>query len=244
MHSNKFNCLFYLILFAYCLSMFTSCETPPTRKRVESPVFNQPSKPLNKKAKEENIEEVLTVKEQELIADLIPREPLPLDQNSTDSLSAKIVKNDELTHQQLEYLGLGYEKPSFIARMLLGGPQKTKDILSLNPNLSLHSKIKKNEIIKVPIKSLNIEPTLLTDYLVTKYAKIIREQLISKYKNQHLDSQTTLVKKGESLQDISLRLYGTTRYWTELYLLNADTLNDNFNIITAGQILVYYDHSQ
>jgi hypothetical protein len=51
-----------------------------------------------------------------------------------------------------------------------------------------------------------------------------------------------LVQPGDTLQKISQRLYGTTRLWTELYLVNGEKIQD-FNKLAPGTELSYYKHA-
>lgn len=51
-----------------------------------------------------------------------------------------------------------------------------------------------------------------------------------------LDKITITVKRGDTLQRISMRYYGTTRRWHEIFKLNSAKLN-SFNSIEVGQVL-------
>lgn len=64
---------------------------------------------------------------------------------------------------------------------------------------------------------------------VDEYAKPAKAEVKGSY-------EPYTVKKGDTLQKISLRLYGTTKNWHKLYELNKDTLKGP-NKIYPGQVI-------
>jgi len=60
--------------------------------------------------------------------------------------------------------------------------------------------------------------------------------LSEKYKNQKVEIY--FVQKNDTLQKISFQLFKTTRYWTELYILNSKTLK-KFDLLNIKEIYWY-----
>lgn len=129
------------------------------------------------------------------------------------------------------YDAVGGESLGRVAYALYGVRDQSK-ILADNPNLKLAKKIDAGQKIFFQFQTLRLQARYLTKGMLDRYtsdlAKVLREGAG--------ELEKTEVAKGETLQMVSKRLYGTTRYWTEIYLLNHEAL-PAYDKVTAGQTL-------
>lgn len=228
--------IFFSLLIAACASK---------RKFVESPLFNKSLPPETK----EEIESLPKVTQSEVIEKISPapvkpapqprtvltanrKAPPPSPVVATAATAADIQENEE-SQDYLIYVAKGGESLSFVAKSLLGSPQKTSLLKNWNPILA-SGPLKKEQEIKVKIEVLKPQPIYLTRSLITKYKTQLRGRLA-----RNSPQKTYVVKNGETLQTISQKLYATTRRWTELYLLNYDKMQDP-DILEKGTELKHY----
>ena len=135
------------------------------------------------------------------------------------------------------YLAVGGESIGRVAYALYGSRGASKLVYAKNPDLRGKKILSAEQKVYFDLEKLNPEPAYLTKTMIDQY----KNELSEKVKNLSNVSgeDTTSVARGETLQMVSERLYGTTRYWTELYLLNKDKLG-NYDKLSAGVVLNYH----
>lgn len=136
------------------------------------------------------------------------------------------------------YNPIGGETLGRVAYTLYGDRNKKQELLQLNPDLKRVKSLTADQNVYFDFANVNPEPTFLTKGLIDRYAS----QLAEKVSNKALTKSDVVVGSGETLQMVSQRLYGTTRYWTEIYLLNHDKLG-NYDKVAAGMSLTVYERA-
>lgn len=228
--------IFFSLLIAACASK---------RKFVESPLFNRSLPPETK----EEVESLPKVTQSEVIEKISPAPVKPAPQPRTvltvnrkapqpspvvaTAATATAIQQIEESQDYLIYVATGGESLSFVAKSLLGSPQKTSLLKNWNPTLAI-GPLRRDQEIKVKTEALKPQPIYLTRSLITKYKAELRGRL-----ERNSPQKTHVVKNGETLQTISQKLYATTRRWTELYLLNYDKLQDP-DILEKGTEIKHY----
>lgn len=147
-----------------------------------------------------------------------------------EAIAADEVQADNPPH----YDAIGGETLSFVAMSLYGSRGAVKQLLEKNPNLKTAKALEPGQKVYFDVDALNPQPRFLNKLLLNHYAKELAA---------HLDADTEKQKHivlghGETLQKLSMRLYGTGRYWPEIYLLNYHELPGGYDDVPAGTNLV------
>ena len=131
------------------------------------------------------------------------------------------------------YNAVGGESLGRVAYTLYGDRNWKKTLKPYNSDLS-GGKLASGQRVFFEFAGLKPQPMFLTKDLIDRYAN----ELADKMKSGDVTGQSTItVQPGETLQKLSARLYGTTRYWTEIYLLNREKLK-GYDSVSAGITLV------
>lgn len=129
------------------------------------------------------------------------------------------------------YKAAGGENLTSVAYTLYGS--KSVDILlRLNPQLKGKRTLAADERVNFEFDNLKPAPGFLSKDLIDRY----KDQLAAKIANNDGSIESTVVGAGDTLQKVSQRLYGTTRFWTELYLLNQDKLSGYDKLKNGAQL--------
>ncbi len=134
------------------------------------------------------------------------------------------------------YKSIGGESIRRVAYTLYGDSSFAKSLLEKNPGLKDVKKLEAEQKVFFDMDSAQPEPTYLTKDLINRYAAPLAERLNSVATKKGIEKTTVTISKGETLQDVSRRLYGSHRYWTEIYLVNQDKL-ENYDKVKPGIIL-------
>lgn len=133
------------------------------------------------------------------------------------------------------YNPIGGEKLGRVAYALYGSKKKTKILIEKNPSLATNQSLTAGQPVYFSFDGVRPQPKLLTKDLIDRYPSELAQKLEGEMASAKKSNVT--VGPGESLQTVSMRLYGTTRYWTELYLLNRDKIS-NYDNVKAGTELL------
>ncbi len=133
------------------------------------------------------------------------------------------------------YNPIGGESLGRVAYTLYGNRKLANELVRLNPDLQGVGSLRTDQKVYFDMDRLNPVATHLTKDLLDRYPA----QLAEKIQKAGLAQETVTVGTGETLQEVSQRLYGTTRYWTEIYLLNRDTIS-NYDRVPSGTQLKAY----
>lgn len=216
-----------VIFFSFFIS---ACVTKP--RLVESPLFNTSAPPETK----EELESLPKITQAQVIEKMsnTPDKPTPQPrtvmtpnrraptprQEIMPAVSISVPEENVESQDYVIYTAKGGEQLSFVARSLLGSPQKTSLLRTWNPNLTT-DRLKSGQEVKVKAEALKPQPIYLSRSLIIKF----KTQLYDHLENKS-PQKTYVVKTGDTLQTISQQFYSTTRRWTELYLLNHDRLKN------------------
>jgi len=137
------------------------------------------------------------------------------------------------------YSSIGGESLRRVALTLYSDKSFAKKLLEKNPDLKGVKKLASDQKVFFDMDGAKPEPRFLTKDLLNRYAAPLAERLEASEKD--LGKTTVTVNKGESLQDVSQRLYGTHRYWTEIYLVNHDKIQ-NYDKVKSGLTLSVVNH--
>ncbi|MGZ3795901.1 MAG: LysM peptidoglycan-binding domain-containing protein [Pseudobdellovibrionaceae bacterium] len=219
----------YQVVAIFFSLLTTACSSQ--HKVVDSPLFDKTAGIETK----EDLEKLPKITQREAIEKIdtftnIPPPPprsvfiadrkTPPQTQEIRGLAAATQTKKEMNEYQeyVIYTAKGGEHLSFIARSLLGSPQKTSLLKEWNPHLS-SSILDKGQEVKVKVEALKPQAIYLSRNFVITY----KDQLRNFFKKSAA-RKTYFVKSGDTLQTISQLLYSTTRRWTELYLLNLDKM--------------------
>ena len=139
------------------------------------------------------------------------------------------------------YVAVGGESIGRMAHALYNNKKAWKRILAMNPGLTKDSKLNPQDKIFFDMRKASPRAEFLTKDMIERY----KSELHSKIKAKRLKAEgnatlsRTTVQRGETLQGVSQRLYGTTRLWTELYLVNKNRIS-NFDNLKVGTEIDYY----
>lgn len=139
------------------------------------------------------------------------------------------------------YTAVGGETLGRLAYAIYNNRKAVSRILAMNPNLRGVSAIPANTRIVFDMKRAQPRAEFLTKDMIERY----RAELYNKVRAQRLKAQgneqlaEVVVQRGDTLQVISNRLYGTTRLWTELFIINQKRVA-NFDNLKVGTTLNYY----
>ena len=129
------------------------------------------------------------------------------------------------------YNPIGGEKLGHVAYVLYGNRAKAKQLQEQNPSLSPEEKLSAEQKVFFQFEGMRPQVRLLSKDLIDRYPAQLAEK-VERATTAEAKSKVT-VGPGETLQALSQRLYGTTRYWTEIYLLNQASIT-NYDKVPAG----------
>ena len=185
-------------------------------------------------------------------ADLI--DPIEEDANALNSSLFSELKSNDSTEENVAvsdspalvreapfYTAIGGESLGRVAYLLYGSKKAVKDLYKENPELKGQRKLETEQKIYFSFENINPEPVYLTKDLLDRYKKEFSAK-IQNTKNI-IGEENTAVVRGDTLQKISQRIYGTTRYWTELYLLNQEKIA-NYDRLPAGIEITYFKRTE
>jgi hypothetical protein len=135
------------------------------------------------------------------------------------------------------YKAYGGESLRQVAMALYSKRSFAKQLQEKNPDITNPKKLNAGREIYFDMDSTRPNPRFLTKDLLDRYAQPLADHLQSKEKA----TNTATVEKGDTLQRLSLKLYGTPRYWPEIYLVNLDKIH-NYDRIPAGLTVSVVDH--
>lgn len=204
------------------LMLFQSCSSQETSEEL-------PELPMSEASLLDESEQSTPVSDDNAIfADLNP-----MDSTTQASADLSASGNDPF------YNPIGGESLARVAYTLYGDRKLSGDLRAKNPGLAGVKKLEIGQAVFFEFDKLNPTPTYLTKDLIDRYS----DQLASKIgSNDQMGKDSVVLEKGETLQSLSQRLYGTTRYWTEIYLLNKDSLK-SYDTVAAGVSLVVFQRS-
>jgi nucleoid-associated protein YgaU len=163
--------------------------------------------------------------------------------DGSDNLSATSVPADNASGEVAAdaapfYNPIGGESLGRVAYTLYGSRKLSGKLLQQNPGLKGVKALQADQRVYFDFSEAHPEPTFLTKDLLDRYPA----QLAAKIEENSLSKQTVTLAPGETLQALSQRLYGTTRYWTEIYLLNRNSV-PHYDKVKAGLSLVVYQRA-
>lgn len=127
------------------------------------------------------------------------------------------------------YNAVGGESLRRVALTLYSDKSFASKLMEKNPELKAAQKLSAEQKVYFDMSAARPNPRYLTKDLLDRYAAPLAEKIAA-----HAGATTTTkINTGESLQDVSKRLYGTSRYWTELYLVNHDKIK-NYDRVPVG----------
>ncbi len=140
------------------------------------------------------------------------------------------------------YSSVGGESLKRVAQTLYSDKGFASQLLDRNPDLKGVKLLSADQKVYFDMGSAQPEPTYLTKDLLDRYAGQLADRLTASVSEKGMAKSTVTLNPGETLQDLSMRLYGTTRYWTEIYLVNHDKIS-NYDKVQSGMTLTVLDRS-
>lgn len=134
------------------------------------------------------------------------------------------------------YNSLGGESLRRVAHTLYSDKSFARQLLEKNPELKGVDKLGAEQKVFFDLETVKPEPTYLTKDLLDRYAGQLADRLNMASSEQGISKTTVTLNQGETLQELSKRLYGTSRYWTEIYLVNHDKIQ-NYDKVASGMSL-------
>ncbi len=158
--------------------------------------------------------------------------------SSSDEDPAPLEGNNNFDYY---YRALGGESVRHIAFALYSNTRAAKTILSMNDGLSSATPVPSDTKVYFDMEKVSPRAELLTKDLIDRYGSELSEKLRTKRSGQFGNEEwnEVTVEPGDTLQAISERIYGTTRLWTEIYLLNQDKMK-NYDSLRVGMVLKYF----
>jgi hypothetical protein len=130
------------------------------------------------------------------------------------------------------YNPLGGESLGRVAYTLYGDESLFRQLAEQNPELRGVKTLAASQRVFFDFDRVKPVPTFLTKDLLDRYPN----ELAARLPGAGLSKNSVTLAPGETLQSLSQRLYGTTRYWTEIYLLNKEAIS-NYDRVPAGVAL-------
>lgn len=188
---------------------------------------------------DEDNKDVLASVENDPLSGVIeaPTQNLVPSKNSPNKADASSTFAAAANNTDFFYRPVGGERLGRVAYALYGDRKMALDLAAINPGLQLGSTLSQEQAIYFEAEKLNPRSMFLTKDLIERYPDVLQASIEKNGQTKDLTS----VAKGETLQEVSQRLYGTTRYWTELYLLNRQKIS-GFDRIPSGLELSYIKH--
>lgn len=175
-------------------------------------------------------------------ADLTPAEDspaAPTTGESNDYAADNIVRAEG--GSDYYYVAVGGESIGRVAHAIYNNRRAAKLVYRMNPELKGIKSLSAEQKVYFDMRKANPRSEFLTKDMIDRYKTALREKIQARREKAEGNgslAQTT-VQKGETLQVVSQRLYGTTRLWTELFLLNQDKIG-NFDSLKVGTVIDYY----
>jgi hypothetical protein len=234
MSGKKFTKQIAKMAFAFSIPFFVfgACAS-------KSDVQGDPLQPPTSEAAMLDESEKSQIPDSQVFADLNP--------NETESNPALATGDPESSaptnNSDAPFYGpVGGESLGRVAYTLYGKKSFSRRLLELNPSLADAKVLSPTEKVFFNFDGIAPQPTFLTKGLLDRYAGQLADGIEQKGSREGLVKGTAVLDKGETLQKLSQRLYGTTRYWTEIYLLNRDKISA-YDQVKAGSDLVIYQRS-
>ncbi len=124
-----------------------------------------------------------------------------------------------------------------ISRAIYGDSKKKNKIYDMNPSLKGKIKVEAGVKVYFNFSEFNSPSEMLTKELISRYKKELLLKIEQRQGEKILSK--VIVEKGDTLQKIALRVLGTVRLWTELYIVNQKTIS-HYDHVFPGMELVYY----
>jgi hypothetical protein len=140
------------------------------------------------------------------------------------------------------YQSIGGESLGRVAYTLYGKTSYSKKLLKQNPELKGVKHLTAEQKVFFDIEKTRPQPTYLTKDLLNRYPTQLAERLNSIGSEKGSTKSSVTVNSGDTLQAISRKLYGTSRYWPEIFLINYDKIQD-YDKIPAGITLAIFEHA-
>lgn len=144
---------------------------------------------------------------------------------------------DSSTADSPFYNSIGGEKIGRIAYTLYGKKSFSKILLKKNPGISAGAALAAGEKVYFDFEGANPQPKYLTKDLLDRYSAQLAEHLLENANKSGLQKVDAVLNKGETLQALSTRLYGSSRFWPEIFLLNHSKVG-SYDKVRAGTSLV------
>lgn len=138
------------------------------------------------------------------------------------------------------YNSIGGESIRRVAHTLYSDKGWAAKLLEKNPELKGIKKLAAEQKVYFDMDVAKPEPTYLTKDLLDRYASQLAQRLTASVDEKGISKTTVTLNPGETLQELSKRLYGTHRYWTEIFLVNHDKIQ-NYDKVKSGITLTVYD---
>lgn len=139
------------------------------------------------------------------------------------------------------YTAVGGEKIGRLAYAIYNSKKGVKHIFEMNPDLKGMKQVGAETKIYFDMSKASPRAEYLTKDMIDRYKSELRGKLKERRSKSEGNSELaeTTVQKGETLQMISQRIYGTTRLWTELFLINQEKIG-HFDNLKVGTPIAYY----
>lgn len=134
------------------------------------------------------------------------------------------------------YNSIGGESLRRVAHTLFSNKSFANKLLEKNPDLKGVKRLAAEQRVYFDMELAKPEPTYLTKDLLDRYADQLAQRLTASMTEKGISKTTVTLNPGETLQELSKRLYGTHRYWTEIYLVNHDKIQ-NYDKVKSGMAL-------
>lgn len=223
--------LFATLSFAAFLCVFTSCasSSPETPAGADAAAAPSDASLLDESAK-------VTSADAGAFADLEAKSAPVAEEKKASAEATPVADGSSDTY----YNSMGGETLRRVAFTLYSDRSFARKLLDKNPDLKGVSKLGADQKVFFDMESARPEPRFLTKDLLDRYADSLAQRMNAEVAERKLATTTITVNKGETLQDVSQRLYGTHRYWTEIYLVNKDKIQ-NYDKVAAGITLSVVD---
>ncbi len=219
------------IAVAAAVCLFTACAS----SEVESPTVENPSSDESAFLLGEETAPVATdVSDAGAFADLDSGKAASTEATTENSSAATTDSGAPY------YNPLGGESLRRVAHTLYSDKSFASQLLEKNPGLKGIKKLSAEQKVYFDIDTAKPEPTYLTKDLLDRYPAQLGERVNAAGSEKGIAKTTVTLNQGETLQELSMRLYGTHRYWTEIFLVNQDKIR-NYDRVKSGTTLTVFN---
>ncbi len=169
------------------------------------------------------------VKETDLFSDLNPQ--------ATDQVAAALMVGDDGSSPY--YKAVGGESLRRVSYMLYSDRGLVNRLLERNSDLQASSRLSAEQKVYFDLTGIKPRPEYLTKDMIDRYSAELALGMTENAKKESLVTTTVVLSKGETLQDLSMRMYGTSRRWPEIYLLNREKIAHYDNVQAGATIEVF-----